>query len=92
MTKWSLDEDWTKHHFENHFNKQNVPWKDIFDKLQNAAPRKILKIKKKINTIRKLIKFCILQSGLSLIGLLLKYFNICSNIECPLEGQLSLGS
>ena len=32
-----------------------------------------------------LIKFCILQSRLSLVGLCSKYLNISSNTECPLN-------
>ena len=44
---------------------------------------KFSKFSKKINTIRKLIKFCILHSRLSLIGLSSKYFNVCSNTHCP---------
>ena len=45
-----------------------------------------------INTIWKLIKFCILHRRLFIIGLCSKYFNIRSNTERPLKGQLCLGS
>ena len=45
------------------------------------------KFSKKISTIRKLIKFCILHARLSVIGLFSNYFNIRSNM-----GRLCLGS
>ena len=69
-----------------------VPWRDIFYNDVMIPKEKFSKFSKIMTVIRKLIKFYILHSRFSLIGFCSKYFKIRSNAECPLKGQLSLGS
>ena len=69
-----------------------VPWRDIFYNDVMIPKEKFSKFSKIMTALRMLLKFYILHSRFSLIGLCSKYFKIRSNTECSLKGQLSLGN